>query len=39
LADKIMTSRAVNRFKITARFAQCAAGQAREALPSRKERI
>jgi transposase len=38
LADKVMTSRAVNRFKITARLAQCAAKQAKELVRSQKER-
>src|SRR5262245_32888365 len=38
LADKVVTSRAVNRFKITARLAQCAAKQAKEVVRSQKER-
>jgi IS605 OrfB family transposase len=38
LADKVITSRAVNRFKITARLAQCAATQAKEIVRSQKER-
>jgi len=38
LADKVITSRAVNRFKITARLAQCAAKQAKEIVRSQKER-
>jgi len=38
LADKIITSRAVNRFKITARLAQCASKQAKEIVRSQKER-
>jgi hypothetical protein len=38
LADKVMTSRAVNRFKITSRLAQCAAKQAKEIVRSQKER-
>jgi hypothetical protein len=38
LADKVVTSRAVNRFKITARLAQCAAKQAKEMVRSQKER-
>jgi putative transposase len=38
LADKVVTSRAVNRFKITARLAQCAAKQAKEIVRSQKER-
>src|SRR5262249_41980634 len=37
-ADKVITSRAVNRFKITARLAQCAAKQAKEVVRSQKER-
>jgi IS605 OrfB family transposase len=37
LADKVVTSRAVNRFKITARLAQCAAKQAKEIVRSQKE--
>jgi short subunit fatty acids transporter len=38
LADKVVTGRAVNRFKITARLAQCAAKQAKEVVRSQKER-
>jgi len=38
LAAKVITSRAVNRFKITARLAQCAAKQAKEIVRSQKER-
>jgi len=38
LADKVITSRAVNRFKITARLAQCAAKQAKEIVRSQKDR-
>jgi len=38
LADKVISSRAVNRFKITARLAQCAAKQAKEIVRSQKER-
>jgi IS605 OrfB family transposase len=38
LADKVITSRAVNRFKITARLSQCAAKQAKEIVRSQKER-
>jgi len=38
LAEKVVTSRAVNRFKITARLAQCAAKQAKEIVRSQKER-
>src|SRR5262249_12058552 len=38
LADKVVTSRAVNRFKITARLAQCASKQAKEIVRSQKER-
>jgi len=38
LADKVITRRAVNRFKITARLAQCAAKQAKEIVRSQKER-
>jgi IS605 OrfB family transposase len=38
LAEKFITSRAVNRFKITARLAQCAAKQAKEIVRSQKER-
>lgn len=38
LADKVMTSRAVNRFNITARLAQCASKQAKEVVRSQKER-
>jgi hypothetical protein len=38
LADKVSTARAVNRFKITARLAQCAAKQAKETVRSQKER-
>src|SRR5215510_13636039 len=38
LADKVTTRRAVNRFKITARLAQCAAKQAKEMVRSQKER-
>lgn len=38
LADKVITSRAVNRFKITARLAQCASKQAKEIVRSQKER-
>ncbi|MCI0387556.1 MAG: hypothetical protein MOB07_02130 [Acidobacteria bacterium] len=30
LADKFVTNKAVNRFKITARLAQCAAKEAKE---------
>ncbi|HEY6402516.1 MAG TPA: hypothetical protein VI479_13965 [Blastocatellia bacterium] len=37
LADKFITGRAVNRFKITARLAQCAAKQAKEIAPSQKD--
>src|SRR5262249_43245847 len=33
LADKVITGRAVNRFKITARLAQCAASQLRTVAP------
>src|SRR5262245_39257470 len=36
LADKVITGRAVNRFKITARLAQCAAKQAKESSVRRK---
>jgi|SRR5215510_777145 len=36
LADKVITRRAVNRFKITARLAQCAAKQAKESFAHRK---
>ena len=38
LAERALTSRAVNRFKITARLAQCAAKQAKEIVRSQKER-
>jgi putative transposase len=38
LADKVITGRAVNRFKITARMAQCAAKQAKEIVRSQKDR-
>jgi len=38
LAEKFITSRAVNRFAITARLAQCAAKQAKEIVRSQKER-
>src|SRR5215813_14465861 len=38
LADKVITRRAVNRFKITARPAQCASKQAKEIVRSQKER-
>ena len=38
LADKVITGRAVNRFKITARLAQCAAKQAKEIVRSQRER-
>jgi IS605 OrfB family transposase len=38
LADKVITGRAVNRFRITARLAQCAAKQAKEIVRSQKER-
>jgi IS605 OrfB family transposase len=38
LADRVVTSRAVNRFKITARLAQCASKQAKEIVRSQKER-
>jgi putative transposase len=38
LADKVITSRAIDRFKITARLAQCAANQAKEVVRSQKER-
>src|SRR5215475_4987268 len=38
LADKVITGRAVNRFKITARLAQCAAKQAKEIVRSQKDR-
>jgi IS605 OrfB family transposase len=38
LADKVISGRAVNRFKITARLAQCAAKQAKEIVRSQKER-
>jgi putative transposase len=38
LADKVITRRAVNRFKITARLAQCAAKQAKEIVRSQNER-
>jgi len=38
LAEKAVTSRAVNRFKITARLAQCTAKQAKEIVRSQKER-
>jgi hypothetical protein len=38
LADKAVTGRAVNRFKITARLAQCAAKQAKEIVRSQKDR-
>src|SRR5499426_922149 len=38
LADKVTTGRAVNRFKITARLAQCAAKEAKEIVRSQKER-
>src|SRR5262245_56827853 len=37
LADKVITSRAVNRFKISARLAQCAAKQAKEIVRSQKD--
>jgi len=36
LAEKVITGRAVNRFKITARLAQCAAKQAKEIVRSQK---
>src|SRR5215468_2687427 len=39
LADKVITGRAVNRFKITARLAQCAAKQAKEIIRSQKDRL
>ena len=38
LADKVITGRAVNRFKITARLAQCAAKQSKEIVRSQKDR-
>src|SRR5262245_52467285 len=38
LADKVITSKAVKRFKITARLAQSAAKQAKEIVRSQKER-
>lgn len=38
LADKVITGRAVNRFRITARLAQCAAKQAKEIIRSQKDR-
>src|SRR5215472_5802479 len=38
LTDKVITGRAVNRFKITARLAQCAAKQAKEIVRSQKDR-
>ncbi len=38
LADKFITGRAVKRFGITARLAQCAAKQAKEIVRSQKER-
>jgi hypothetical protein len=38
LAGKVTTSRAVNRFKITARLARAAAKQAKEIVRSQKER-
>src|SRR5262249_20835034 len=38
LAEKFITSRAVNRFKVSARLAQCAAKQAKEIVRSQKER-
>src|SRR5215470_13576540 len=38
LADKVITGRAVNRFRIAARSAQCAAKQAKEIVRSQKER-
>src|SRR5262245_58381511 len=38
LADKVTTGRAVNRFKITASLAQCAAKQAKEIVRSQKNR-
>jgi IS605 OrfB family transposase len=38
LADKVITGKAVNRFKLTARLAQCAAKQAKEIVRSQKER-
>jgi len=38
LADKVITGRAVNRFKIKARLAQCAAKQAKEIVRSQKDR-
>jgi putative transposase len=38
LAEKALTSRAVNRFMVTARLAQCAAKQAKEVVRSQKER-
>src|SRR5215471_15479753 len=38
LADKVITRRAVNRFKITARLAQCASKQAKEIVRSQKDR-
>lgn len=38
LADKVVTAKAVNKFGITARLAQCAAKQAKEIVRSQKER-
>lgn len=38
LADKFITGRAVRRFGITARLAQCAAKQAKETVRSQRER-
>ena len=38
LADKFITNRAVKRFGITARLAQCAAKQAKETVRSQRER-
>src|SRR5262245_27914743 len=38
LAEKALTARAVNRFQITARLAQCAAKQAKEMVCSQRER-
>jgi len=38
LAEKALTARAVNRFQITARLAQCAAKQAKETVCSQRER-
>lgn len=38
LADKFITGRAVKRFGITARLAQCAAKQAKETVRSQRER-